>query len=56
MTTPEMIRCKKCGWLEIDRDGTWWCVANGFEIHDGPDKFDPNGECEELAGDGFMEL
>lgn len=49
MTTPEMIRCHKCGYLEINPDGTWICSANGFEIHEGPNRFDSNGECEARA-------
>ena len=51
MTTPEMIRCRKCEFLDIREDGTWVCSANGFEIHEGPNKFDPDGECEERAAE-----
>lgn len=42
MTTPEMIRCKGCSWLEITRDGQWVCNTGSDEgyidIHDIPDE------------------
>ena len=49
MTTPEMMRCRKCWFLIVEPAGMWRCSANGFEIHEEPNKFDPDGECEQIA-------
>ena len=37
MTTPEMIRCKKCSNLIIKDDGTWICKEIEMDINDIPD-------------------
>lgn len=33
MTTPEMVRCKKCSKLVIREDGTWTCDEEQKDIH-----------------------
>lgn len=34
MTTPEMIRCKKCSELCITDDGQWVCLEAEEDIHE----------------------
>ena len=41
MTTPEMIRCKKCDYLTINEDGKYICTACEKDIHE-----IKNEECE----------
>ena len=38
MTTYEMIRCKKCGWLTEDENGNWVCGECNLDIHDVADE------------------
>lgn len=38
MTTPEMLRCKKCDNLVIKDDGTWTCKETETDIQDIPDE------------------
>lgn len=37
MTTPQMIRCKKCSYCVEDEKGNWICTDCDKEIHKIPD-------------------